>query len=41
MDEILVLRRGNVSERGRHEDLLESGGLYRPMGELQNEVLDR
>ncbi|MDI6907117.1 MAG: thiol reductant ABC exporter subunit CydC [Thermoanaerobacterales bacterium] len=34
-DEILVLDRGRVVERGRHEELLRQGGLYRQMWELQ------
>jgi ABC-type transport system involved in Fe-S cluster assembly fused permease/ATPase subunit len=38
-DEILVLRAGRVIERGRHADLVEMGGLYRRMWELQNQVL--
>ncbi|GBF34860.1 ATP-binding protein CydC [Desulfocucumis palustris] len=36
MDEILVMDRGRVAERGRHSELLEKGGLYRKMWELQN-----
>jgi ATP-binding cassette subfamily C protein CydC len=39
MNEILVLREGRVVERGRHVELLERGGLYRQMWELQNEIL--
>lgn len=35
-DEILVLDQGLVVERGRHEELLRQGGLYRRMWELQN-----
>lgn len=27
-DEIIVLKRGNVAERGRHEQLIRQGGLY-------------
>jgi thiol reductant ABC exporter CydC subunit len=38
-DEILVLRAGRVVERGRHADLVQMGGLYRRMWELQNQVL--
>jgi thiol reductant ABC exporter CydC subunit len=39
MDEILVLDRGRIAERGRHADLLAAGGLYRRMWDLQNQVL--
>ena len=39
MDEIIVLSHGRVAERGTHEKLLRSGGLYRRMWELQNQVL--
>lgn len=38
MDEILVLERGRILERGQHKELLEKGGLYRRMWELQNLV---
>jgi len=34
-DEILVLQRGEVRERGTHASLLRAGGLYRRMYELQ------
>lgn len=34
-DQILVMQRGRVKERGRHEDLLRENGLYRKMYELQ------
>ena len=37
MDEILVLERGRIVERGRHRELLEQGGLYRKMWELQKD----
>ena len=33
--QILVLDRGRIVERGRHEELLASGGLYRRLYELQ------
>jgi ATP-binding cassette subfamily B protein len=36
-DEILVLDRGTVVERGRHRELLECGGLYASMWRLQQE----
>jgi ATP-binding cassette subfamily C protein CydC len=39
MDEILVLRQGRVIERGQHQDLLDAGGLYRRMWDLQNQIL--
>jgi thiol reductant ABC exporter CydC subunit len=38
-DEIVVLRAGQVVERGRHTELLARAGLYRRMWELQNQVL--
>ena len=34
-DQILVMQRGAVKERGTHEDLLRRDGLYRRMYELQ------
>ncbi|MDI3297833.1 MAG: thiol reductant ABC exporter subunit CydC [Bacillota bacterium] len=39
MDEILVLARGRVVERGRHAELLGRRGLYRRMWELEQELL--
>lgn len=39
MDEILVLDQGRVVERGRQDELLQAGGLYRQMWDLQNQVL--
>jgi thiol reductant ABC exporter CydC subunit len=39
MDEILVLEAGKVVERGTHTELLELGGLYRRMWDLQNQIL--
>ena len=38
-DEILVLRAGRIAERGRHQDLMQMGGLYRRMWDLQTQVL--
>jgi thiol reductant ABC exporter CydC subunit len=35
MDEIVVLDRGRVIERGQHRDLLAQGGLYHRMWEIQ------
>lgn len=34
-DLILVLERGRIAERGRHEELLAQGGLYRQIYDLQ------
>jgi ABC-type multidrug transport system fused ATPase/permease subunit len=34
VDEIVVLDRGRVAERGRHADLAQAGGLYQRMWEL-------
>ena len=34
-DQILVLRDGEIAERGRHRDLLAYGGLYREIYDLQ------
>lgn len=34
-DQILVLHKGEVRERGTHQDLLAQGGLYRRLYELQ------
>ena len=35
VEEILVLRKGRVVERGTHDTLLQQGGLYRHMWDLQ------
>jgi ATP-binding cassette subfamily C protein CydC len=39
MDEILVMNAGRVVERGTHEELTRSGGLYHRMLETQRELL--
>jgi ATP-binding cassette, subfamily C, bacterial CydC len=39
MDEILLMDAGRVVERGTHEELTRSGGLYRRMLETQRELL--
>jgi ATP-binding cassette, subfamily C, bacterial CydC len=39
MDEILVLDRGRIAERGTHADLLEANGLYKRIVEVQNQML--
>jgi ATP-binding cassette subfamily C protein CydC len=39
VDEIVVMRKGRIVERGRHHDLLQMGGLYRRMWDLQRQVL--
>ena len=39
MDEILVLDRGRIVERGTHYRLLEQNGLYKRMVEVQNQML--
>ncbi|GER85179.1 thiol reductant ABC exporter subunit CydC [Thermogemmatispora aurantia] len=39
MDEILVVDGGRIVERGRHEQLLAQGGLYRRLWEVQNALL--
>jgi ABC-type multidrug transport system fused ATPase/permease subunit len=39
VDEILVLQAGRIVERGRHHDLIQMGGVYRRMWELQNQML--
>jgi ABC-type multidrug transport system fused ATPase/permease subunit len=34
-DQILVLEKGRIVERGTHQSLLDGGGLYRHLYELQ------
>jgi len=34
-DQIIVMRRGEVVERGKHEELLEANGLYRSIYDLE------
>ena len=37
-DRIYVLRQGRVAEQGRHEELLEQGGLYDSLWRLQSQA---
>ncbi len=39
VDQILVLRRGRIVERGSHHDLCQMRGLYQHLWELQNQAL--
>lgn len=39
MDEIIVLKRGKIVERGKHHELLKLRGLYWKMWTLQQEIL--
>ena len=39
MDEILVLDQGRIIERGRQADLLDTGGLFQRLWELQNRYI--
>jgi ATP-binding cassette, subfamily B, bacterial MsbA len=34
-DEIIVIQNGMIAERGNHDELLERGGLYRKLNEIQ------
>ncbi|MFW5972823.1 MAG: ABC transporter ATP-binding protein, partial [Bacteroidota bacterium] len=40
-DQILVMHRGEIRERGRHQELLGVGGLYRKLYELQYREQER
>ncbi len=40
MDEIIVLNHGCIVERGNHAGLLQNGGLYRRLYDLQNRILE-
>jgi ATP-binding cassette subfamily B protein len=37
-DEILVLEKGKIAERGRHQDLLEAKGIYASLWQKQRQV---
>lgn len=39
-DEILVLQEGDIAERGRHEELIERGGIYAEMWKQQLKNMD-
>jgi len=39
MDEILIMDQGKIVERGQHNGLLELGGMYRRMWDLQHQIL--
>lgn len=39
MDEIIVLERGSIAERGTHEELLAMEGLYRQLYDTQQEMV--
>jgi ATP-binding cassette subfamily C protein CydC len=39
MNQIAVLDRGRITERGTHGELLAAGGRYRAMWDLQNGML--
>jgi ATP-binding cassette subfamily C protein CydC len=39
VDEILVMDRGQIVERGTHQGLLKQQGLYRRLWDLQNQIL--
>ena len=39
VDEILVLRRGRIVEKGQHAELMQGGGFYHHMWQVQNQIL--
>lgn len=39
-DEILVLERGQIAERGRHQELLDKNGIYASLWQRQREVAE-
>jgi len=39
MDKILVMDHGKIVERGRHDELLKTGGIYQRLWSLQNKIL--
>ncbi len=39
-DQILVLRQGQIAERGSHADLLKKGGIYRQMWQKQRAAMN-
>ena len=41
MDEILVMSRGEIVERGTHDELLEKNGLYRQMWDVQKQLIEQ
>jgi len=34
-DEIIVLNKGKIEEQGRHDELIERGGLYEKLSQMQ------
>ncbi|MDH5396548.1 MAG: ABC transporter ATP-binding protein/permease [Cyclobacteriaceae bacterium] len=39
-DEILVIEKGEIKEKGTHEELLALGGLYKKLSQMQNIFID-
>ena len=40
MDEIIVLDRGQIQERGKHAELIQGGGMYHRLWQLQHRLLE-